>query len=87
MLTVVKKQLLNQVDVRQDHAAAAVSLELETVEGLTVACQLEVPLCLFNSSTHPSSTPADRSSRYDSHRLPTTLPHEKHRTGMIWRSG
>lgn len=24
---------------------------------------------------------------YCSHRLPTTLPHEKHRTGMIWWEG
>lgn len=35
--------------------------------------------------THPSLISLDRSSKYAFHLSPMTFPHEKHRTGMIWR--
>ena len=37
--------------------------------------------------TYPSDMSALSRARYDSQRLPTTLPHEKQRTGMICRNG
>ena len=37
MLSCVLEELLNQIDVRHDHSAAAVSLASELVHGITVA--------------------------------------------------
>jgi hypothetical protein len=79
------QQLFNQIDVGEDHSSAAVSLELELVEGLA-GMWVSQGKEREAQHAHPSVMSLASSSRYAFHLSPMTFPHEKQRTGMIYQS-
>jgi len=85
-LTVIMQQFLDEVDVGEDHSSTAVPLELELVEGLA-EMQVRHEGGYEAQQAHPSVMSLASSSRYAFHLSPMTLPHEKQRTGMIYRGG
>jgi hypothetical protein len=115
---IVIQQLFNQINVRQHHSSAAISLETKFIQritlydlstinkqatikldkkfqknennpkglGIFVWCCLNGlhSLCLLCTCfAYPSEKSACRRLRYVSHLFAITLPHVKHRTGMI----
>lgn len=75
------EELFNQVDVRQYHATAAVPSQPQLVHRLSAPNERFTPTA--PDATHPSVLSVASSSRYRFHLSPSTLPHEKQRTGMI----
>ena len=79
--TVILQKLLNQVYVCEDHTATAVPLQLKLRHSITTSIS-PIIYRLCSLSTYPSCI-VSSSLRYAAHLSPTTLPHEKHRTGII----
>ena len=67
--------------MRQQHTPAAVALEAQRIQSIPAHTHSDkVKGC---GGAHPSVYSACRRPRYDSHLLPITFPHVKHRIGII----
>jgi hypothetical protein len=84
-LTIVLQKLLYEVYMRQDHTAAAITLKLQFCKSITKIDSLTISNKVEhrgNKEANPSGM-VSSSFRYAVHLSPTTLPHEKQRTGII----
>ena len=82
----VVEEFLDEVDVAEKHPATAVPLETESVQGVAreeILTSAQMSTLQGRKTTYPSVYSACRSPKYASHLFPITLPHVKHRIGMI----
>ena len=83
------QELLDQIDVGEDHSSTTISFQPDSVQRITIRLIASVPRPSSESRAtrgraDPSVWPESRSCRYCVQRSPTTFPHEKQRTGMIY---
>jgi hypothetical protein len=69
--------------MRENHTPAAVSFELQFIEGIALKGVSKGNTTNGELATDPSLMSFARSSRYAFHLSPMTFPHEKQRTGII----